>query len=207
LLTVLSPSCAKTGDAEAYRERSLDLASSYQELSFAGSVEIEESDDECLYQISALTIRFLKSYRPFPTSVHLDQFRTVVVAPGAANRAKKDSGYLLERYYPLSASLSSSASEFHTPVIKFTISKRLLRDAEYLSFNVSGQLIRGNDGRYDSLDPLERAKLLEGSHVAWPIPARSNIVSTITDPNGEHGRTIYRRPRDPNDDCSSAKIR
>ena len=198
---------AQSADTETRPERSLDLTGSYQELRFAGSINIEESGSECLYEIPALTIDFSDTYRPFPTAVQLDQFRIVVFAPEAARKPKALSSTLLERTYPLPASLSSSAREFHAPTIKFTVPKRLMRDAEYLALALLGRLIR-LDGKYDYVDPSERARLqLEGRRVLWPLPARSNILSMTTDPNGEHGTITYRTPRDPNDDCSSAKIR
>lgn len=82
-----------------------------------------------------------------------------------------------------------------------------MREAQYLGLSIVGRLFR-LDGKYDYVDPAERARLqLEGRRVLWPIPARSNGVFITTDPNGERGTIIYRTPRDPNDDCSSAKIR
>lgn len=205
LLTVASG--AQSRDTETQPERSLDLTGSYQELGFTGSVHIEESGSECLYEIPALTIGFIDTYRPFPTAVQLDQFRIVAFARGAASKPKALSSPLLERNYPLPASLSSSAREFQAPAIKFAVPKRVMRDAEYLAFAFVGRLIR-LDGKYDYVDPAERAKLqLEGRRVAWPLPARLNIISMTTDPNGERGKVTYRTARDPNDDCSSAKIR
>jgi hypothetical protein len=205
LLTVASG--AQSGDTETQPERSLDLTGSYQELRFTGSIHIEESGDECLYEIPALTIGFIDTYRPFPTAVQLDQFRIVVFAPGAASKPKALSSPLLERNYPLAVSLSSSAREFHALAMKFTVPKRLMRDAEYLALGFLGRLIR-LDGKYHYVDPSERARLqLEGRRVAWPLPARLNVISMTTDPNGERGKVTYRTPLDPNDDCSSAKIR
>jgi hypothetical protein len=198
---------ARSDDSESARERSADLTSTFQDLGFTGSVRIEESGDECIYEIPALTIRFLRSDGSLTKTIQLDQFRVVVVASEEAKKAKEIRGYLLERQYPIVPPRVLSKDDVRTEAFKFAIPKKLLRDAEYLGFNVGGLSTLEDDGRYAFIEPVARAKILEGRRVAWPISARGNIASIRSSADGERGTIVHRKPRDPNDDCSSVKIR
>jgi hypothetical protein len=207
LLAVAHCSGARSNDTESARERSADLASTFQDLGFTGSVRIEESGDECIYEISALTIRFLRIDGRLTKTIQLDQFRVVVVASEEATRAKGIKGYLLEQQYPLVPPRVLSKDDVRTEAFKFAIPKKLLRDAEYLGFDVGGLSTLEDDGRYAFIEPVQRAKILGGRRVAWPIRARGNVASITTSADGERGTIVHRKPRDPNDDCSSVKIR
>jgi hypothetical protein len=208
LLAVTPCSVARSDDTKSTQERSADLTSSFLDLGFIGSIQIKESGDECIYEIPSLTIRFLKIAGRLTKTIYLDQFRIVVVASDEARKTKGIKGYLLERRDPLLPPLTLFESEERSLAIKFSLPKRLLRDAEYLGLAVVGRPILQDDGRFALLDSAARASVLEGGRRAtWPISARANILSQTTSPDGEHGRRVYRTPHDPHDDCSSAKIR
>ena len=207
LLAAGNYSDARSEDTESARERSADLASTFNELNFTGVVRIEDRGDECIYEIPALTIRFRKTEGSLTKTIQIDQFRVVVVASDETMKAKGIKGYLLERKYPLVPPRILSKDDVRTEAFKFAIPKRLLRDAEYLGFDVGGLSTLKDDGRYAFIEPVQRAKILEGRRVAWPISARGNIASITTSADGERGTIVHRKPRDPNDDCSSVKIR
>jgi hypothetical protein len=207
LLAAGNYSDARSEDAELTRERSADLKSTYQELGFTGSIRIEESGDECVYEIPALTITFRKTNGSLTKTIQLDEFRVVVVASDETMKAKGIKGYLLERRYPLSPPRILFKDDVRTEAFKFAIPKKLLRDAEYLGFNLAGLPTLEDDGRYAFIEPVQRAKILGGRGAAWPITARGNIASIRTSADGERGTIVYRKPSDPDDDCSSVKIR
>jgi hypothetical protein len=207
LLAAGNYSDARSEDAELTRERSADLASTFNELNFAGSVRIEDSGDECIYEIAALTIRFRKTEGSLTKIVQLDEFRVVVVASDETMKAKGIKGYLLERRYPLVPPRTLFKDDVRTEAFKFAIPKKLLRDAEYLGFDVGGLPTMEDDGRYAFIEPVQRAKILGEHRAAWPITARGNIASITRSADGERGTIVHRKPRDPNDDCSSVKIR
>jgi hypothetical protein len=188
----------KAGDHE---ERVADLTSDFLELQFAGAIEIAETESECHYTIPALAVGFRKIDRRNTKSIDLKQFRIVVV--GIRNGTRYQ---LLERRDPLIASLDGPGSEVHAPVIKFSIAKSTLRDAEYIGLGVVGLFVKEDDGRYDllGLGPMEKARILSG-HALWPITVPSNIVGRLGE--GDHSTRIYRAPRNSSDVCSSAKIR
>jgi hypothetical protein len=207
LLAVAQCSSARSDDSESMRQRSADLASTFNELNFTGSVRIEDSGDECIYEIPALTIRFRKTEGSLTKTIQIDQFRVVVVASEEAKKAKGIRGYLLEQRYPLVPPRIMSKDDVRTEAFKFAIPKKLLRDADYLGFDVNGLSTLEDDGRYAFIEPVQRARILGGRRVAWPISARGNIASITTSGDGERGTIVYRKPRDPNDNCSSVKIR
>ena len=207
LLAAGNYSDARSEDTEPALERSADLASTFLDLGFTGSVRIEESGDECIHEIPALTIRFLRTEGSLTKTIQLDQFRIVVVASEEAKKSKGTKGYLLERQYPLVPPRVLSRDDVRTEAFKFAVPKELLRDAEYLGFDVGGLPTLEDDGRYAFIEPVARAKILGGRRVAWPISARGNIASIQRSADGERGTIVHRKPRDPNDDCSSVKIR
>jgi hypothetical protein len=177
-----------------------DLTSDFLDLHFAGSIEIIEAESECHYTIPALAVRFRQVDGRLTKSINLEQFRIIVV--GKKNGTRYE---LLERRDPLIALLNGPGSEVHTPVIEFSISKSILRDAEYIGLGVIGLFVLEDDGRYDLLGPVEKARVLSGGRALWPISAPSNVAGTEGD--GDHSQRIYSVPRNPNDLCSSAKIR
>jgi hypothetical protein len=206
LLAIAHCSSVRSDNAELAGERSADLASNFQDLDFTGSVRIEDSGDECIYEIPALTIRFRNSEGSLTKTIQLDQFRVVVVASEEAQKAKGIKGYLLERRYPLVPRILFK-DDARTEAFKFAIPKKLLRDAGYLGFDVVGLPVLEDDGRYAIIEPVQRAKILAGRRASWPISARGNMASITTSADGERGTIVHRKPRDPNDDCSSVKIR
>jgi hypothetical protein len=170
-------------------------------LSFGGIIETAESGADCIYKIPTLTIRFAKQEGLATTAINLDKFRVVIFASAGDKRT------LLERRYPLLAALTSAQNEVHVQDIEFTVPKQILRQAEYVALAVVGQPVFDIDGRLAAvLSPEDKARLLN-SRALWPISAKPNIAYQTVSPDGEHGRIIYRTPRDPNDDCSSVKIR
>jgi hypothetical protein len=201
LLCLSNPASARTADTGG-DERRVDITSDFLELGFAGTVEITETTSECLYRIPTLSIRFLKLEGRLTKAIYLSQFQVVAVGVRGG-----DQYGLLERRYPLVASLNGPGSEVNVRDITFAVSKSILQDAEYIGFGVAGQMVLKDDGRFDALGPAGKAHALGPWHVLWPISAPSNIIRKTTDAYGEHGVRVYRAPRDPNDLCSSAKIR
>ncbi len=200
MLAWLPIQAARADDATPAAERSVDLASRFLNLSFEGIITTSDSGDNCTYKIPSLAIRFAMQEGLATTAIELDAFRV------AAFSAEPSKQKLLEQRHPLTASLSSSESETHFQNIEFTIPKVILRQAEYIALAVAGRPVFSFDGSLTRISPEDKARLLQ-SHALWPISARPNIASQTSSPDGERGQTIYRTPADPNDDCSSVKIR
>jgi hypothetical protein len=189
---------ARSSETASALERSVDLTTEFLQLSFSGVLTSGESGGDCVYRIPTLKIRFAKGDY-LAKAIQLDQFRIIVVAPEGQNRA------LLERRYPLLASLSVSQNEVQAPTINFAIPKTLMRQAEYLGIAVAGRPVF-HDEDLAKLPPSDRANLERG-RALWPIAAKANVASQTRSGDGERFTTVYRVPRDPNDDCSSVKVR
>lgn len=199
MFAALLPRYARA-EAAPVPERSVDITSSFLNLSFEGIVNTADAGEYCVYRIPALTIRFTRREGLAATAINLDAFRVAVFA------AEKPNPKLLEFRYPLVAALTSSENETRAQNIEFTIPKAILRQAEYVALAVAGQPVLTLDGPLAKLPPEDKARVLQG-HALWPISAIPNIASENVSPDGEYGRRIYRRPANPDDDCSSVKIR
>jgi hypothetical protein len=189
---------ARSEELEVVPERSVDITGTFLNLDFTGVIETAERGDDCVYKIPSLTIHFARRAGLATMAINLDQFRIVVAAP---NKKR-----LLLQRYPLPAALTSSNSEVRVPAIEFTVPKQMMHEAEYVAVAVGGQPVFDFDSLPLPLGPEDKDRLLH-SHALWPIGAHANIASQTVDQNGERGQTVYRTPRDPNDDCSSVKIR
>jgi hypothetical protein len=83
---LLGPFSARSDDTDHAPERSVDLTSSYQDLSFSGTISTADIGGDCVYKIPSLTIRFARGDGQLTKAIYLDQFRIVVVAPTGLKR-------------------------------------------------------------------------------------------------------------------------
>jgi len=207
VLAAAPSSSSRSDDTKVTPERSVGLTGTYLELAFTGLLEIEDRGEDCVYKIPKLTILFRQIEKRITTIINLDNFRVVVVAPHQAEKPKSATSYMLEQRYPIQPPLKLLVNDTGSQSIEFSVPKRLMHQAEYLAFGLTGQATMKGFVQIDKDDPSKTVKVENVSRVIWPIPINDNIISHTTDSNGEHGTIVYRQPRDPNDDCSSAKIR
>jgi hypothetical protein len=108
----------------------------FLDLSYEGSIFIEDLGDVCRYKLPRLKIT-RKSWPGLVTrDVKLDELSISVFGeePVAAG------GPLLELSYPISASFPVGHSEQQLGPLEFTISKQLLSRAEYIKLSTAGTL-------------------------------------------------------------------
>ena len=170
-------------------ERIARFDKAFLDLSYEGSIFIEDLGDECRYRLPRLKITRNK----WPGAVTRDVEQEPVAAGG---------GPLLELSYPILASFLFVHSEQQVGPVEFSISKQLLRRTEYIKLSTVGTL---------TIHGLSAYGAALGSRTkrgAWPMTVSDNsIISHPLGTDPDLARISYLKPSDPNDMCSSRKIR
>jgi hypothetical protein len=190
--------CLVVSDGSTSAERVARFDGTFLDLSYDGSVFIEDLGDTCRYKLPNLKIMRIKyGSLPITREVQLDELIISVFGEPPASRS------LLKLSYPISASFPAVNSPVQLAPFEFTIPKRILGQAAYIVLGTVGTLtIKG----FSPLGP--RPVDGETRRAAWPMTVPSNrIISQPFGTDPDLARISYIMPSDPNDMCSSRKIR
>ena len=198
LYLFVSSSSSVVSEEAIKAERVARFDKPFLDLSYEGSIFIEDLGDACRYQLPSLKITRNSWPGPVTRDVKLDELSISVFGkePVAAG------GTLLELSYPISASFPVVHSEQQLGPIEFAIPKQLLRRAEYIKLSTVGTLT------IHALSADGAAADSQTKRGAWPMTVSDNRV--ISHPLGtapDLARISYLKPSDPDDMCSSRKIR
>ncbi|MCG2640841.1 MULTISPECIES: hypothetical protein [Bradyrhizobium] len=168
----------------------------FLDLSYEGSIFIEDMGDACRYTLPNLKVIRNSWPARVTRDVKLDELSISVFGEEPASVT------LLELSYPISASFPVVHSEQQLGPFEFTIAKQILRRADYIALSTVGTLTIRNPNAYGAAaDSRTRSG-------AWPMTVSDNrIISHPFGPDPDLARISYLKPSDPNDMCSSRKIR
>jgi len=190
--------CLVVSNSSNGAERLARFDGTFLDLRYDGSIFIEDLGDTCRYKLLDLKIMQVKyGSLPITREVQLDELSVSVFGEPPASRS------LLQLSHPISASFPAINSQVQLAPFEFTIPKQILRQAAYIVLGTVGTLtIKG-------LSPLgPRPVDGETRRAAWPMTVPGNrIISQPIGMDADLARTSYIMPADPNDMCSSRKIR
>ena len=183
-------------DSSATAERVARFDAPFLDLSYDGSIFIEDLGDTCRYRLPSLKIMRVKyGSLSITRDVQLDKLTISVFGEPPA------SADLLELSYPISVSFPAVNSPQHLAPLVFTIPKRILERASYIALATVGTLtIKG-------FTPLGARPDGGITRAAWPMTVSSNRI--ISQPFGadlDFARISYIKPTNLNDMCSSRRF-
>jgi hypothetical protein len=196
LTICLVVSCLLVSGSSTTAERAARFDTPFLDLSYDGSIFIEDLGDTCRYRLPSLRIMRIKyGSLPITRDVQLDELTISVFGEPPASVA------LLELSYPISASFPAVNSPQQLAPLEFTIPKRILERAAYIALATVGTLtIKGFP-----LGARPDGGITRG---AWPMTVSSNrIISHPFGADPDLARISWIKPSDPSDMCSSRKIR
>jgi hypothetical protein len=186
-------------DSPATPERIARFDGSFQDLTYDGVVFIDDAGDACRYRLPHVKVVRNDWHSPVTREVTLDELQ-VVVAGGEPS----DNDELLRLSHSISASFPQVHSTQELAPLEFTIPKHILKRAAYIAFGTVGSLtIRYPGGPGVSPDGVSRT-----SRASWPMDVPGNRIvnhPVASDPGVVQISSV--KPLDPNDVCSSRKIR
>jgi hypothetical protein len=177
----------------------VDMTSQYIELQFRGNVLVQRTDQSCIYRFPSLTVELLPSKDArFSRTAYIQHMRMIAVAPGLPGEKRQ----LIEEKSPIAIVLEQAGATGEARDVVFRLSKPVAEAAEYVGFNLGGRSrLHVNDDELAA--NLGRTR---DNQVAWPMSARSNILSRWTLPDGSFGGVVRKAPSDSDDWCAPEKI-
>jgi hypothetical protein len=163
--------CLVVSDSSTIAERVARFDTPFLDLSYDGSIFIEDLGDTCRYRLPSLKIMRIKWWSlPITRDVQLDELIISVFGEPPASHA------LLKLSYPISASFPAINSPQQLAPLEFTIPKRILDRAAYIALATVGTLtIQG-------FTPLGARADGGITRAAWPMSVSSNRI--ISQPFG-----------------------
>jgi hypothetical protein len=170
----------------------------FLDLSYDGSIFIEDVGDACRYKLPNLKITRNSWPAPVTRDVTLSELIVSVVEGEPPNTI-----VLLKRSFPISISFPVVGAQQQLAPIEFTISKQLLMRTTYIKLGTEGILTIQGLKKLGTIGPDSQT-----TRAAWPLTVSSNqIISEPRGPGSDIVQISYAKPSDPNDMCSSRKIR
>jgi len=171
---------------------------SFQDLAYDGAVFIDDTGDACRYRLPHVKIVRNEWPAPVTRESTLDEMTVVVAGDEAPN-----DGELLRLSRPISAAFPQVHSSQELAPLEFIIPKHILKRAAYIAFGTVGTLTIKYPGAGAGSDMNSRT-----SRASWPMDVPSNrIINRPVASNPDIVQISWVKPLDPDDVCSSRKIR
>jgi hypothetical protein len=181
-------------DSSVTPERMAKFDGSFQDLTYDGIVFIDDAGDACRYRLPRMKIMRNDWHSSVTREVTLDELQVAV-----AGGEPPDNDELLRLSQSISASFPQVHSTQELAPLEFTIPKHILKRAGYIAFATVGTLTI----RYPGAPGEGRT-----SRASWPMDVPGNRIinhPVASDPGVVQIGSV--KPLDPNDVCSSRKIR
>lgn len=186
-------------DSAATPERMAKFDGSFQDLAYDGAVFIDDVGDACRYRLPHVKIVRNDWHPPVTRETTLDELQVVVAGSEPSNNDE-----LLRLSHSISAAFPQVHSTQELAPLEFTIPKHILKRAAYIAFATVGTLTIKYPGASGAGSDMNSRT----SRAVWPMVVPANrIINHPVASSPDVVQISWVKPLDPNDECSSRKIR